>query len=148
MTLRSAISGIDAAHRAAPGNAPARIRADREQLTTVLRALAADLDALDRQLSDLEWDLTRSNSCRPQDGSAMVNGSALSAARAVLQARHLHLSAQLRDFVRQLSDLDDTLAALNGHEHWTPGRVGVCPHCGYPSLSSALCARCRSLAHD
>ncbi len=40
-------------------------------------------------------------------------------------------------------DLGVTLSALSQHLDRTVTRVGTCPHCGYPSLDSGLCAYCR-----
>lgn len=105
--------------------------ADREQLTRLTRSLAADLDELDRQLSDLTW-RQRSLATTPADheGSAML-------------ARREQLTSRLLGFARQLNDLDATLSNLTGQPERPAGRVGICPHCGYPSLDSGLCAYCR-----
>ncbi len=137
MGLSSAIFGIDAGVARTPGDASARMRADRECLTNELRALSGGLDELDRRLSGLDW----------------ARGATLSTCRSQAQAQRLELEAQrtlldsrLRDLARQLSDLDCALSAMAVYPDVTASLVGVCPQCGYPSLSSALCARCRSFS--
>ena len=135
--LSSAIFGIDAGIQRAPGDASARMQADRERLTRELRLLSGGLDELDRRLSSLDW--TRGatlSTCR----------SEVAAQRRELEAQRTRLNSRLRDLARQLSDLDCALSAMAVHPHVTASAVGVCPQCGYPSLSSALCARCRSFS--
>lgn len=136
MGLSSAIFGIDAGIQRAPGDASARMRADRERLTRELRSLAGGLDELDRRLSSLDWTRGAASTCRSE---AQVQ-------RPELEARRTQLGIRLRDLARQLSDLDCALSAMAVRPHVTASPVGVCPQCGYPSLSSALCARCRSFS--
>lgn len=104
------------------------IQVDRDKLTHLLRALAAELDDLDRQLSDLSW-----RARHRDDHPAMLCG---------LQARREQLTSRLRSLARQLTHLDHSLAAVRGSDP-DLAAVGVCPHCGYPSLGSGLCAYCR-----
>jgi hypothetical protein len=113
------------------GGALSRIQNEREQLTVTLRGLAADLDELDRQLSEWVWPRRPLTVAEPPID------------RAALEARRAQLNTRLRGLARQLNDLDRALSALKGYDEWTPDRVGVCPHCGYPSLGSGLCAFCR-----
>ena len=136
MGLSSAIFGIDAGIQRAPGDASARMRVDRERLTRELRSLAGGLDELDRRLSSLYWTRGAASTCRSE---AQVQ-------RPELEARRTQLGIRLRDLARQLSDLDCALSAMAVRPHVTASPVGVCPQCGYPSLSSALCARCRSFS--
>ena len=135
--LSSAIFGIDAGVQRAPGDASARMRADRERLTRELRALSGGLDELDRRLSGLDW---------TRGAPLSIGWSEAQAQRLELDAQRSQLSSRLRVLARQLSDLDCALSALAGHPHFTAAQVGVCPQCGYPSLSSAQCARCRSFS--
>lgn len=109
--------------------------ADREQLTGLLRTLAADLDELDRRLFDLSW--------RPQSLAAECTVPSPPHQRAALLARREQLTARFRGLARQLKDLDTALSTLTTHQNRPAGRVGTCPHCGYPSLDSGLCAYCR-----
>ena len=106
---------------------------DRDQLTRLLRSLAAELDELDRRLSDLSW----------QQRSLTPELAATGHERAALLARSKQLTSRLRGFARELNDLDSTLSNVTGYQHSPAGRVGTCPHCGYPSLDSGLCAYCR-----
>jgi len=117
---------------ASAGGALARMQADREELTGNLRRLAAQLDEIDRQMSELAWP----HRTAPATGNP-------SAERAALESRRRGFNTRLRALVGQLNDLDQAISALKGYEEWTPDRVGVCPHCGYPSLGSGLCAYCR-----
>lgn len=132
----SAIFGIDAGIAHTPGDVSARMHADREHLTRRLRALAGALDELERRLSNLVW---------TRDSTTLIGRSEARARRSELEAQRAQLNTRLRGLAQQLSDLDGALSALAGDPQLTTDRVGVCPHCGYPSLSSALCARCRSL---
>lgn len=137
MGVSSAIFGIDAGVQRTPGDASARMRADRERLTRDLRALSGGLDEVDRRLSVLDW---------TRGATRSIGRSEAQAQRLELEAQRSQLSNRLRVLARQLSDLDCALSALAGHPHVTAANVGVCPQCGYPSLSSALCARCRSFS--
>ena len=101
------------------------MQADREKLTGLLRTLAAELDGLDRQLADLDW---QARSGAAPDGAAM-------------RSHRDHLSGRLRQLARELNQLDQTVAAVKGYGD--AAAVGTCPHCGYPSLGSGLCAYCR-----
>lgn len=114
-------------HRGA-GWALPTIQADREKLTSLLRDLAAELDELDRQVSDLLWRARRSG-----DRPAMLSA---------LESRREQLTGRLRSLARQLTHLDHSLAAVRGSRP-DLAAVGICPHCGYPSLGSGLCAYCR-----
>ena len=109
------------------------MQAEREELTANLRRLASQLDELDRQISELAWPLR----ARPA-----TSGDA-AAERAALESRRQQFNTRLRAMARQLNELDHALSDLKGYEEWTPDRVGICPHCGYPSLGSGLCAYCR-----
>ena len=113
----------------------AQMESDREQLTRHLRALAADLDGLDRRLSDLIW----RQRCRPADPA---EGEMLSE-RTTLESRRAEMASRLRDLARKLNDLDAALAGRKGLVTAPATRVGICPDCGYPSLDSGLCAFCR-----
>lgn len=112
-----------------------RMQTEREQLTLRLRALATDLDALDRRLSDLLW---RQRCQRQGPGSHEMSGE-----RSTLETQREQLTSQLRGEARALKDLDETLAGCTGLAQAAAARVGTCPDCGYPSLDSGLCAFCR-----
>ena len=110
------------------GGALAGVQAHREQLTLLLRGLAAELDDLDRRLSDLAWHQRGRLTGRTETQECHDSG--------VLLSRREQLNTRLRGLARQLTDLD--------RKHERPAtRVGTCPHCGYPSLDSGLCAFCR-----
>lgn len=109
------------------GGALAGVQAHREQLTFLLRSLAAELDELDRRLSDLTW---RRRALRSGAGD-----TAAAPDRVALVTRREQLNTRLRTLAGQLSELDNNAAQAT--------RVGTCPHCGYPSLDSGLCAFCR-----
>lgn len=113
------------------GGALAGVQAHREQLTVLLRGLAAELDELDRSLSDLAWP--------PRARLAGVIEAGGTADRALLVARRVQLNTRLRGLARQLSDFDRS-------NERPAARVGTCPHCGYPSLDSGMCAFCRPFA--
>ena len=110
------------------------MRAEREQLTHLLRALAAELDELDRRLSDIDWRL------RVRDTHAALNGT--DRERTVLTIQRDRLTGRLHGLASRLKDID---AALSDSftDLWPSVHVGTCPDCGYPSLSSGLCASCR-----
>lgn len=110
------------------------MQADRERLTARLRTLAAGLDEIDRRLSGLEWD---HRGRRPTQPGPCPERTALEKERAALNNR-------LRELARHLEDLDRAMSALKDRRPWPSNRVGVCPHCGYPSIDSALCAGCRA----
>ena len=112
------VPGIDHQIRAT-GGALAGIAADRDRLSHLLRGLAAELDGLDRRLSDVNW--LRAQSTGPIDDETPCERTALG----------------------QLSHLDVVLSDLRGHDTIPTPRVGTCPHCGYPSLGSGWCAYCR-----
>lgn len=105
-----------------------RLQTERDQLTGLLRALAADLDDLDRRLSDTSWS-RRGEEASPQS--------------AVLLAQRERMNTRLHGLARHLSYLDNTLSGSDAQSPWAPGHVGTCPDCGYPSLGSGLCAPCR-----
>ncbi len=105
---------------------------DREQLTHLLRSLAARLDDLDRRLTDLAWRQRRPQA-GPGFGEKVCERTALESERARLSDRLGVLAVQLRTLDTRVSDAG----------HRTHARVGTCPYCGYPSLGSGLCAFCR-----
>ncbi len=114
---------------------PTEVAGDREQLTHLLRSLAARLDHLDRRITDLAWDQRR-----PQIGAGFGDKPC---ERSALENERARLSDRLGVLAKQLRTLD-TRASGNGHSaHPGNGLVGTCPYCGYPSLGSGLCAFCR-----
>ena len=131
----SAATTRDAGYRTAATDESALLRSEREQLTLHLRALAADLDALDRRLSDLIWQ----QRCRPADPAR----GEMRTERTTLESRRSEMTSRLRDLARQLNDFDVALARQKGLVTAPATRVGICPDCGYPSLDSGLCAFCR-----
>lgn len=112
-----------------------RMQSHREQLTTELRNLAAELDSLDRRLSDLDW--------RSRRQISGADDAAISGERTASETRREHLTGLLRGLARELNDLDRALASRKGQSPGHPPRVGTCPDCGYPSLDFGLCAFCR-----
>ena len=44
---------------------------------------------------------------------------------------------------RPLNDSDGAISLRNDGELRAAPQVGICPHCGYPSLGSRSCAYCR-----
>ena len=118
----------------ATGGALAGIAADRDRLSHLLRGLAAELDGLDRRLSEINWLRTRpTGPIRDEKPSE----------RTALEAQREQLTARLHVMAGQLSHLDVVLSDLRGHDQIPTTRVGTCPHCGYPSLGSGWCAYCR-----
>lgn len=111
------------------------MRADREQLTHLLRGLAARLDQLDRRLVDLAW--------RGRGPHLSVILGELVCERTALESERERLSDRLASLADQLNDLDSLLSRTDCTEVLPAGRVGTCPYCGYPSLGSGLCAFCR-----
>lgn len=112
----------------------AGMAADRDRLSHLLRGLAAELDGLDRRLSDLNW--LRARPTGPVEDENPCERMALETQREQITAR-LHVMAA------QLSQLDVVLSDLRGYDQIPTTRVGTCPHCGYPSLGSGWCAYCR-----
>ena len=111
------------------------MQADRDQLTLLLRGLAARLDELDRSLADLAW-----------RGRGSQIGVALGewlCERTALEAERERLGGRLALLANQLTTLDNRLSDTGSIEVTPPARVGICPYCGYPSLGSGLCAFCR-----
>jgi hypothetical protein len=111
------------------------MQADRDQLTLLLRRLAARLDELDRSLADLAW-----------RGRGSQIGVALGewlCERTALEAERERLGGRLAVLANQLTTLDNRLSDTDSVEGTSPSRVGICPYCGYPSLGSGLCAFCR-----
>lgn len=96
--------------------------------------LAAELDGLDRRLSDLAW---------RQRTELLGQVSELSSERSGLEARRDRLTSTLRRLAVELDNLDTTLEHWKSHHPLPANRVGTCPDCGYPSLDSGLCAFCR-----
>lgn len=105
------------------------VAGDREQLTHLLRSLAARLDNLDRRITDLGW-----RQRRPQVSHGLGETPC---ERTALETEHARLSDRLGVLATQLRTLD------TGASHTERTRVGTCPYCGYPSLGSGLCAFCR-----
>ena len=103
---------------------------DREQLTHLLRSLAARLDHLDRRITDLTW---RQQRPQPATGAGESPGE-----RAVLETERARLNDRLGVLAKQLRMLDSRKSESGAHR-----RVGTCPYCGYPSLGSGQCAFCR-----
>lgn len=113
----------------------ALMRSDRDQLTHLLRGLAARLDELDRKLADLAW-----------RGRGAQIGAALGewlCERTALEAERERLSGRLGILANQLRSLDDRLSGTECFSVAAAARVGTCPYCGYPSIGSGLCAFCR-----
>ena len=108
--------------------------ADRDRLTRLLRVLAAELDEIDRRLSDITWQRAR--------GTAVSGGETLRD-HAAIEVQRDQLTARLHAMAGQLNHLDVVLSDLRGRPQFPTARVGTCPHCGYPSLGSGLCAYCR-----
>jgi hypothetical protein len=109
------------------------ISGDREQLTHLLRSLAARLDHLDRRITDLTWSQRRTLTS-PAPGESACERTTLETERARLSERLGVLATQLRTLDTRVCET----AATSMH-----GRVGTCPYCGYPSLGSGQCAFCR-----
>jgi pimeloyl-ACP methyl ester carboxylesterase len=116
------------------GGALAGIAADRDRLSHLLRGLAAELDGLDRRLSDINWLRARSTGSIEDENPCE---------RTALEAQREQITARLHVMAGQLSHLDVVLSDLRGHDQIPNTRVGTCPHCGYPSLGSGWCAYCR-----
>lgn len=112
---------------------PALPEGDREQLTHLLRGLAARLDELDRQLTDLAWRQRRPQTDRSPGESPCE--------RTALETERARLNDRLGVLAKQLNNLDSGSPANGALPMYT--RVGTCPYCGYPSLGSGLCAFCR-----
>jgi chromosome segregation ATPase len=126
--------------RAAAAAPLALMRDHREQLTQLLRTLAARLDELDRRLTDLAWPRHRQH--------VGVQLGELLCERTALEADRSRLTERLAVLAKQLKALDSQLSDNAGHDLPGAARVGTCPYCGYPSLGSGLCAFCRpQLAH-
>jgi hypothetical protein len=116
------------------GGALAGMAADRDRLSHLLRELAAELDGIDRRLSDLNW--LRARPTGPVEDENPCE-------RMALEAQREQITAQLHVMAAQLSHLDVVLSDLRGRDQIPTTRVGTCPHCGYPSLWSGWCAYCR-----
>lgn len=116
------------------GGALAGMAADRDRLSHLLRGLAAELDGIDRRLSDLNW--LRARPTGPVEDENPCE-------RMALEAQREQITAQLHVMAAQLSHLDVVLSDLRGRDQIPTTRVGTCPHCGYPSLGSGWCAYCR-----
>jgi hypothetical protein len=109
---------------------PTSASGDREQLTHLLRSLAARLDHLDRRITDLSW-----RQRRPESGPA---SAAKHCERNSLETERARLNDRLGVLAKQLRTLDTAVTDPSTH-----ARVGTCPYCGYPSLGSGQCAFCR-----
>lgn len=128
-------SAIAANCAGAPDSDPlSRMRTERERLTQLLRAMAADLDEIDRRLSDMEWRRDHPTGRSADDPAAQ---------RVRLERQRDLLNTRLHVLAGQLTDLDCALSVYRRYEQWPQARVGTCPDCGYPSLESRLCATCR-----
>ena len=115
-----------------------QMRDERDQITLLLRGLAARLEELDRTLADLAWH-SQHTLHRPTASATsefLWKGT-------TLRVERERLSARLGVLARQLGDLDDRLATDPGSGVGPLPTAGVCPECGYPSLGSGLCAFCR-----
>lgn len=112
-----------------------RMRVEREQLTHMLRAVAAELDDLDRRLSDIVWRL-KARLARGADRG-------VDREQAVLTIQRDRLTGRLQGLAARLKDIDDALSGAAAQSRWPSVHVGTCPDCGYPSLGSGLCASCR-----
>ena len=113
-----------------PGDPLVLAQSEREQLTHLLRGLAARLDELDRQLADLAWRRSRPHGSL---GEMLCE-------RTALEADRQRLTDRLGGLAQRLQVIDDRLT--NGNDP-AAARVGMCPYCGYPTLGSGLCAFCR-----
>jgi len=112
-----------------------QMRDEREQLTHLLRGLAARLEELDRALADLAW-----RNRHPRNGTPARE---ILWERTALSGERDRLNDRLGVLARQLGDLDSRLAANPGSAQRPLPTAGVCPECGYPSLGSGMCAFCR-----
>ena len=111
-----------------------RLRTEREQLTHLLRALAAELDELDRRLADITW--------RSRAHAARLPRNGVNREFTILTIQRDRLTGRLKGLASRLKDID---AVLSGSpvDRWPSVHIGTCPDCGYPSLGSGLCATCR-----
>lgn len=100
-------------------DAQARLRDERDQLTHLLRSLAAEVDGLDRRLSD-------------QADRAQTS----------LRIQRDRLCGRMQGLASRLEDIDLKLSG-SSVDRWPSVHVGTCPDCGYPSLGAGLCASCR-----
>ena len=107
------------------------IEGDRDRLTQLLRGLAAELDGIDRQICDIDWQRGR-----PAESA---NGEML-CQRTELETKREQLTARLHVMAAHLNRLDTVLSDLRRHDQPPIARVGTCPHCGYPRLGSGMCA--------
>jgi hypothetical protein len=110
------------------------IQGDRDRLTQLLRGLAAELDGLDRLICEIDWQ--RGRPTGPATGEMLRQ-------RTDLKTKREQLTARLHVMAAHLNRLDTVLADLRRHDQPPTARVGTCPHCGYPSLGSGMCAYCR-----
>ncbi len=113
----------------------ALMQADRDQLTHLLRGLAARLDQLDRRLGDLAW--------RGRGSHIGASIGEMICERTALESERERLTDRLTVLAGQLNILDDQMSSGDCSGRPTSIRVGTCPYCGYPSLASGLCAFCR-----
>lgn len=135
MTGSTAVQHVTGRHAPFVAGGLHQLAAEREQLTQLLRRLAARLDELDRGLSDLAW-----RHRRPAAGARLAE---MLCERTSLEAERDRLNVRLGVLARQLNDVDTRLSDPTEQPHLRSPKVGTCPECGYPSLGSGLCAFCR-----
>lgn len=111
------------------------MQADRDQLTHLLRGLAARLDQLDRRLADLAW------RGRSSHGGASI--SEMVCETNAVESERDRLTDRLTVLAGQLNTVDDQMSSGDCSGRTASMRVGTCPYCGYPSLASGPCAFCR-----
>ena len=107
------------------------MQADRDQLTHVLRGVAAELDGLDRELSAIEWQRGRATGLAIKEMPA----GELSCTQTALEAKREQLTTRLHVMAGQLKQLDLVLSGLRGPREWERARSAGIP------VSGRECAR-------
>lgn len=107
---------------------------DRVRLTHLLRSPAPRLDRRDHRTAKLKW-----GRGVPHTGAAIGKKPCR---RTALESGWGRLTEVLTVLAGPFGTLDKRIPG-ELPENTTPTRVGTCPHCGYPSLGSGLCAYCR-----